>query len=100
MPWNRPFQPSIGSAIQMVTRSPAGGWVTITVTRQDAGIVPLPASTAADSIVVSGSVTPVRLSQVRTGFAFATSGFGTIGGGAVACVDGCPWAAATRPNGA
>ena len=51
------------------------------MTRHDAGIVPLPGSMAALAIVVSGSVTAVRLSQVRAGSALATSDFGTTGGG-------------------
>ena len=53
------------------TASPAGGCVTIAVTRHDGGVVASPLSTAAETIVVFGSVTAARLSHERTGSAFA-----------------------------
>ncbi len=73
MPRNRPFQFDVGIAIQIRTLSPAGGCVVMATTRQMSGLF---ASTAADSMVVFGSVTLARLSHDRTGFAFAMSGFG------------------------
>src|SRR5581483_7801106 len=60
-PSKRPFQPVIGRPIQIRTRSFAGGCVSTAVTRQ------APFCSAADSIVVFGRVTEVRLAQVRTG---------------------------------
>ena len=53
------------------TASPAGGCVTIAVTRHDGGVVASPLSAAAETIVVFGSVTAARLSHERTGSAFA-----------------------------
>lgn len=52
-----------------------GGWVVIAVTRQMPGFA---GSTAADSMIVFGSATIARLSQDRTGFAFAIAGFGVV----------------------
>src|SRR6185503_14669351 len=75
VPRKRPFQLFSGSAIQMRTLSPAGGWVVTAVTRQTPGAF---GSTAADSMVVLGSATLARLSHVRAGLAFGTSGFGAV----------------------
>ncbi|HUI57206.1 MAG TPA: hypothetical protein VLY04_19655 [Bryobacteraceae bacterium] len=53
-------------------RSPAGGWVVTAVMRQKDGREPVAGSTAADSIVVFGNDTDVKLSHVRTGWPLAT----------------------------
>jgi len=58
--------------MNILTRSPEGGCVTVAVMREG----PPAGATAAESMVVSGSETEVRLSHERTGAAFATSGFG------------------------
>src|SRR5262245_1262118 len=70
---NLPFQLEVGMPTQIVTLSPAGGCVVIAVTRQMPGLF---ASSTADSIVVFGSFTFIRLSHVRTGFASGISAFG------------------------
>ena len=46
--------PAAATPMKILTASPAGGCVTIAVTRHDAGMVALPGSTTADSIVVFG----------------------------------------------
>src|SRR5688572_24527789 len=85
---NLPFQFEVGMAIQIVTRSFIGGCVDIAVTRQMPGLF---ASTAADSMVVFGSVTVARLSQVLTGLA---SGINALGPGTGAAFPRPPTAAA------
>src|SRR5262249_23247121 len=70
-PSNRPFQPDMGSPMNTRMRSPADGWETTAVTRQNAGRAPLAGSIAADSMVVFASVMVDRLSHVRSGCAGA-----------------------------
>src|SRR6185503_8610349 len=71
-PRNLPFQFFMGRPMNTLTRSPAGGCVTVAVTRHD----PFVGSIAAESIVVFGSATFVRLSHGHTGAASGKSGFG------------------------
>src|SRR5215207_10553612 len=73
VPRKRPFQFAVGIAVQTRTLSPIGGWVVTAVIRHTPGLA---GSTAADSIVVFGSVTVTRLSQERTGDALEMAGFG------------------------
>src|SRR5271165_4090556 len=75
MPRKRPFQFAVGMPIQIFTLSPMGGCVVIAVTRQMPGFA---GSTVADSMIVFGSATIARLSQDRTGFAFAIAGLGVV----------------------
>lgn len=60
----------------------------IAVTRHTLGLF---ASILADSIVVFGRATIVRLSQVRTGFEFGIAGFGVLPNGG--CAGGAPFSA-------
>src|SRR5882724_9965913 len=60
-PWNRPFQLFKGRAMKILTLSPAGGWVSVALTRQT------PESMAAESMVVFWNWMSARLSQDRTG---------------------------------
>src|SRR5262245_57242589 len=73
-PWNLPFQFVTGSPIQTLTRSPEGGCVTVAVTRHH----PFDGSSEAESIVVFGSETFVRLSHEQTGAALRKIGFGGV----------------------
>src|SRR5580700_7451944 len=59
------------------TLSPAGGWVTVAVTRHTS----LPGSTAADSMVVLGNAKERRLSQDRAASPVEKSGLGGMAGG-------------------
>jgi hypothetical protein len=85
-PWNRPFQFFIGNARKIRTLSPAGGCVTVAVTRH-AGLARSVSSTAAESIAVLASETDSRLSHDRAGAALGTSGLNVSLGGAGACAD-------------
>src|SRR5687767_1796891 len=60
--------------MKILTRSPDGGCVTVATTRHQ----PLEGSIVAESMVVFGSETLVRLSHGQTGFASGKSGFGGV----------------------
>src|SRR3954447_11625152 len=72
VPWNRPFQPFVGSATNIFTRHPVGGCVTVARTRQD----PSAALSSTESMVVFGSETLVRSSCAITGSLSAKIGLG------------------------
>src|SRR3954465_13750718 len=77
VPWNLPFQPFEGRAMNTFTRHPVGGCVTVALTRQD----PSAASSSTESMVVFGSETLVRSSCEITG---SLCGEGRRGGGLAA----------------
>ena len=66
--------------MKTLMRSPAGGCVTVAVTRQDGGVRSSPGSSTATSIVVSGNTIDRRLSHERTGSALTKTGFGMVNG--------------------
>src|ERR1700712_3625351 len=65
MAWKRPFQVVVGNQIQTVTASPAGGWVMVSWTRQEAGVTSSPGSSTTESTVVSGIRRAVVQSAAR-----------------------------------
>src|SRR5262249_2694138 len=72
VPWNLPFQPFMGRAMDPLTRHPVGGCVTVARTRQD----PSASLSSTESIVVFGSASFIRLSYGTTGALSANAGFG------------------------
>src|SRR5438477_10619210 len=73
-PRNLPFQFVAGRPMKTLTRSPDGGCVTVAMTRHERS----EGSSAAESIVVLGSVTLPRLSQGHTVSASGKNGFGGV----------------------